>query len=202
LEYYSSKKKELNVKLIYVKFADESGYPTFVTPTSLQNYLTQRSLNQLFVNISVDSVHVNSKLRKSNLNSCATSQDVLDSLIKDIFNNNIPPEYDRVHDYYFITNLEITKPNGDKLGGAHRLNKIGGISVKNFSLIGETTEELIAHELGHWLGLPHTFENGGNIPVINSSQGGTKNNGDNFMDYNLLRERWFRIQLINCTRTK
>jgi hypothetical protein len=41
-------------------------------------------------------------------------------------------------------------------------------------------QKIVVHELGRWIGLPHTFENNNTIPVINSNQGGTNYN---FMDY-------------------
>lgn len=56
--------------------------------------------------------------------------------------------------------------------------------------------ELIAHELGHWLNLPEAFKARGNIIAIISinNEGDTKHN---FMDYNIRRKRWYKIQLIN-----
>jgi hypothetical protein len=59
-------------------------------------------------------------------------------------------------------------------------------------------QKIVAHELGRWMGLPHTFETSNEIPfIINASKGGTNHN---FMDYNIRRKRWYKIQLIKTIR--
>jgi hypothetical protein len=208
LEYYSADARQKSVKLIYVKFSNESDYPNYVTGSRVQNYLNAQSHNQLFINYTIDDttrISLNMKTSYFSGNR-ATSEAIMTVLYDSIIGNGRVQVPGQTYDYYFITNLDITRPDG-KLGGAHYPGSKGGFSVRNFSNIGETNEEFIAHELGHWLNLPHTFESyadNPNIPVINPTdpritggRGATENAGDNFMDYNLRRKRWFKVQLIN-----
>ena len=89
------------------------------------------------------------------------------------------------------------------VGGFHNVGGIGGVRLQlnDKSKYNETEEELNAHELGHWLGLPHVYE--GNkvkgLHVIQFTKAKTApgQSIDNFMDYNLKRKSWFKNQLIN-----
>ncbi len=57
------------------------------------------------------------------------------------------------HDIYFITSV-----NKGQVGGFHNVGYAGGVrTLFPSSSIGETQEEINAHEFGHWLGLPHSF---------------------------------------------
>ena len=109
--------------------------------------------------------------------------------------------YPENYDYFYITDIDR-----EKLGGFHNPGTIGGVQVKyKDSKFNETKEELTAHEFGHWLGLPHVFEDNSNYPeskVIrftknkpSDSENGQSTN--NFMDYNIQRKSWFKNQLIN-----
>jgi hypothetical protein len=198
IECYSAKIEFKTLTLIFVQFKDDATYPNYVTSLGVQNYLNTQSLNQLFVNCSVDEKYATVNLNKSYFSGNNANTSTIMAVLEDsIFNNKVKMDNNNSHDYYCITNLDITMPDGKKLGGAHWKGKRGGYSVKNYSTIGETNEELIAHELGHWLGLPHTFESDNKMPVINSNEGGTNHN---FMDYNIRRKRWYKIQLINIKR--
>jgi len=204
LEYYSADMSPKKITLIYIKFKNESNFPNII-PNNLQTYLREQSLNQLFVKCSIDSIHATINLNRSYFTGNRASSNVIMRILQDSIFDKIGNK--NSDDYYCITDLDITKPDGNKLGGAHYTGSMYGYSVKNNSMIGETDEEFIAHELGHWLNLPHTFEALNNIPIINSNnpastgqRGATENNGDNFMDYNLRRKRWFKIQLINTQR--
>jgi len=106
-------------------------------------------------------------------------------------------------DYYFITNLD----RGD-VGGFHQTGDAGGVqTLWKGSAIGETQEEVTAHELGHWQGLPHTFRvfsatgDVQTIPApflwVTENEKGTR---DNFMDYSVIRKTWFKFHLLNIKK--
>ncbi|QKG81016.1 hypothetical protein [Tenuifilum thalassicum] len=203
LKYYCAEKVTKTIKLIYTKFKDESNFPSYITPTGLSQFLNNNSLNQFFLNIIVDSVHFTSKRYKvATMNGWSNTQ-IIDSLNYEKFgviNGATPAGYSIKDDYFYITNL--VRPGsipGTYLGGFHNVKRPGGVQVRYITTpYNESAEELTAHELGHWLGLPHTFEKNAQVPVIvEPTQGRTK---DNFMDYNVKRKKWFKIQLLNYIR--
>jgi len=200
LKYYCAQKITKKVTLIYTKFKDENSFPSYLTPNEVSQFLNNNSLNQLFINLVVDSIHfISKKYNVNDMRSWTTTQ-IIDSLNTENFGNNIPTIYDAMHDYFYITN--IVRPGSvpnSYLGGFHKIGIPGGVQVKYIvTSYNESAEELTAHELGHWLGLPHTFEKNTQVSVIiEPTQGGTK---DNFMDYNVKRKKWLQIQLLNYIR--
>ncbi len=204
LKYYCAEKVTKTVRLIYTKFKDESSFPSYLTPNGLSQFLNNNSLNQFFLNITVDSVHFTSKRYEvATMNGWGSTQ-ILDSLNFEKFgikrSSEIPVGYSTKDDYFYITNLERPGSTpGTHLGGFHNVKKPGGVQVKyRVSAYNESAEEMTAHELGHWLGLPHTFDKNDKVTIIiEPNQGGTK---DNFMDYNVRRKKWLKIQLLNYIR--
>jgi len=202
LKYYCADKKTKTVKLIYTRFKDENSFPSYITPTGLSQFLNNNSLNQFFLNITVDSVHFTSKYKVTDMNNWTNIQ-IIDSLNYEKFgiqHGETPKGFSTTDDYFYITNMVRSGPTqGSYLAGFHNLNRPGGVQVKYISTsYNESAEELTAHELGHWLGLPHTFEKNTQVPVIvEPVQGSTK---DNFMDYNVKRKKWLQIQLLNYLR--
>jgi len=211
IEYYCREKIIRNVHLIYVKFKDETRYPDYLDYNKLQAYLNTYAMNQLFLNIIVDTVNVNLSLTKKRLYEKVDSimkvnksgdfnQKIYIILIREIYNQKRLVETSPTDDIYLITNLE----RGDT-GGFHGVGVRGGLQLKcNRSAIGETPEELTAHELGHWLGLPHTFRVNSVTGKVQDFPKGftwiTEKEGetwDNFMDYNVRRKTWFRFQLLH-----
>jgi hypothetical protein len=193
LEYYSAEEVNRHVKLIYTKLKDESSYPS-LNHNTVSTFLNNNSWNQLFVNYTIDTMRYASNLTTNQFINAGSFTDgfnrLKDSLVVAGYNlTTIAPTIN--DDYYFITNIQLSNK-----GGGHLPNKKGGISLKFSSAIGETDQEVIAHELGHWLGLIHPFESLGIFPRI-TNQGNTKHN---FMDYDIRRYRWYKIQLRNYRR--
>jgi hypothetical protein len=203
LKYYCADKKTKTVKLIYTKFKDESSFPSYLTPNGLSQFLNNNSLNQFFLNVTVDSIHFTSKRYEVAIMNNWGNTQIIDSLNSEKFgvkHGVTPPGYSITDDYFYITNLErLGSTPGTHLGGFHWPGSPGGVQVKYIATqYNESAEELTAHELGHWLGLPHTFEKNTHVTlIVEPTQGGTK---DNFMDYNVKRKKWLKIQLLNYAR--
>ena len=157
-------------------------------------------MQQLFLDVDVDTVHFTSKRFKSADMKNLSNEQMLDSLNVDMFGVYTPNGYSSSSDYFYITNLEIPSSKPDTyLGGFHCVGDQGGVQVKYISSgVGETPEEQTTHELGHWIGFPHTWKRNGFVRVIvDPNEGGTK---DNFMDYKIRRKKWLKIQLLNHRR--
>jgi hypothetical protein len=203
LKYYCAGKKTKTVTLIYTKLKDESSFPSYLTPTGLSQFLNNNSLNQFFLNVTVDSIHFTSKRYEAAIMNSWGNTQIIDSLNFEKFgvkHGVIPPGYSTTKDYFYITNLERPGPiPGTHLGGFHWPGSPGGVQVKyTATQYNESAEEMTVHELGHWLGLPHTFDKNDKVTIIiEPNQGGTK---DNFMDYNVKRKKWLKIQLLNYVR--
>jgi hypothetical protein len=197
LEYYCKPKVPRCAQLIYVKFADEINYPQ-LNHVSLETYLNTFSMNKLFLNIFIDTVKLESSYSKSYFTG-KSKEFVLGMLISEKnMKFGFPSENENKveNDFYFITNL-------DRGGspGAHLTGDAGGFQAKWLgSPYNETQEEITAHEFGHWQGLPHTFEINRNATfnLIVAPKGSTKSN---FMDYNIQRRNWFKIQLLNLKKS-
>jgi len=202
LKYYCAQKIDKNVKMIYVKTDSTKGYKTNIDNV-IFNYLNTKSLNQLFINV-VREPSYNLDLSANNIESYLSSHSSNYSLgyLSNLYENITHDTIDTSpNDIFFITNYKCKriKPDGttETTGGAHRVNKNGGVLFLSSILDGEAT----AHELGHWLGFFHPFEeNISKLPAIRrigseSSKGKTQNN---FMDYyneNGRRKSWFQYQL-------
>ena len=108
-------------------------------------------------------------------------------------------------DYFFLTNLSISGSTpGTYKGAFHLPGRAGGMQVMpRNTTYSETVEELTTHEFGHRFGLPHTWESNNFIQVIIAGSGLPSAGGltrDNFMDYNVRRKKWLKIQLLNYIR--
>lgn len=199
IEYYCAQQINKRVHLIYTRFMGETTYPSPFTAAQLQTYLNGSALNQFFINVQVDQeqFEVNAE-RVRFLTNITTSTGLFYQLLNRRYNERDLAAFSSTRDFYFVTNIEQRMPGTENyLGGAHLNGSPGGLQVKNKSERNETDAELAAHEFGHWIGLPHTFENNINIPLINTTHGATKNN---FMDYNVNRKTWFKVHLTNTNR--
>jgi len=208
LEYYCATTKVKKVILIYTKFKDESNFPTYLSPSTLQSYMNSNCMNQWFLEFQIDTVHLEFRNRTITQFAGYKTNLIIDSLkIKKFGTKHTVPNYDVNTDYFFITSLEIPSAGTDVWkGGFHYTDQNGGVQVKyRKTTYGETAEELTAHEFGHWLAMPHTWEPGGTLSfaIIGSAPptagGLTK---DNFMDYNVRRKKWLKIQLLSYRRFK
>jgi len=206
LEYYCAEKKTKEVILIYTKFKNENNFPTYLSHSALQSYINANCMNQWFLEFKIDTVHLELRNRTTTQFEAYATNQIFDSLKHRKFGpNNKMTEYNQTRDYFFITNLEIPGTGTDTWkGGFHNRLNNGGMQVKyKAGTYNETAEELTAHEFGHWQGMPHTWERGGRIglAIIGSAPptagGLTK---DNFMDYNVRRTKWLKIQLLKYTR--
>jgi hypothetical protein len=190
--------------LVYTKLKDDNDFPSYLDCEKVKDFLNRKSLNQLFLNVEV----LNSLFTSTQLSLMELGQLDNDELIKKLNKEYNPQGYSRTIDYMYITNLE-RKPIGQSkdrlLGGFHNPSSPGGVMVKFKSTpYNECAEELLAHELGHWLGFPHTFKIGDNyssqiFPVV-APQGGTNGKGNYFMDYDTQRKKWFKVQLEHSNR--
>ena len=155
--------------------------------------MQNKSLNQLFLNINIPpslKIDLSNNHQLSNqLNELIENfQDANKEGAKmlDIFYD----EYNKIKtidsdDVLFMVNKNIKSIKDDERGGFHKTGGIGGVILKS-SL---DSAEAIAHELGHWLDLRHTKDEGTPTSIPESQ---TQNN---FMDYNIKRKSWFRHQL-------
>ena len=157
-------------------------------------------MQQLFLDLNVDSVHCKSKKLKLTDVNTLTNEQILDSLNLEKFGRKQPLGFSSVFNYFYITNLQKHDAQANTyLGGFHWVGDQGGVQVKyQVSSLGESAEEQTTHEFGHWIGFPHTWKKNGFINVvIEPNQAGTK---DNFMDYNIKRKKFLKIQLLHYRR--
>ncbi|NLD47254.1 MAG: hypothetical protein GX660_08645, partial [Clostridiaceae bacterium] len=200
LEFYCAKKIDKEVELIYTMFSDETNYPSYLTDQVLSTFLTTNSMNQLFLNFTVSSTQYSCTTYTTTQMQGLTNQQIIDNLNNDKYGRTTPTGYSSTKDYFYLTNLDIPSLNNPNayLGGFHKVGYPGGVQVKfRTTPYHETAEAATAHEFGHWLGLPHTWDSRGLVPVIHPNEGGTK---DNFMDYKINRKKWLKVQLLNYTR--
>jgi hypothetical protein len=206
VEYYCRNINPRFPKLVYVKFKDETSYPS-LCHNQLQTFLNTSATNQLFLNMTIDTVHLYIDEKKSVFESME-NRELLSRLEISLGRKNPQSlsnaiDWPKTYTVYFITDLVLKGDNvGDFKGGAHRVGAAGGFQARLPAGIRETPQTVTAHEFGHWQGLPHTFRkyNGRiqNIPPpftpLTENTGGTT---DNFMDYGVRGKTWVKLQLIN-----
>ena len=192
LKIYSYPIINKNVQLVYIKWNNTDNHFD-INEKELEKYLQNKSLNQLFLNINIPpslKIDLSNNHQLSNqLNELIENfQDANKEGAKmlDIFYD----EYNKIKtidsdDVLFMVNKNIKSIKDDETGGFHKTGGIGGVILKS-SL---DSAEAIAHELGHWLDLRHTKDEGTPTSIPESQ---TQNN---FMDYNIKRKSWFRHQL-------
>ena len=192
LKIYSYPIINKNVQLVYIKWNNTDNHFD-INEKELEKYLQNKSLNQLFLNINIPpslKIDLSNNHQLSNqLNELIENfQDANKEGAKmlDIFYD----EYNKIKtidsdDVLFMVNKNIKSIKDDERGGFHKTGGIGGVILKS-SL---DSAEAIAHELGHWLDLRHTKDEGTPTSIPESQ---TQNN---FMDYNIKRKSWFRHQL-------
>ncbi|ALO13835.1 hypothetical protein L21SP5_00252 [Salinivirga cyanobacteriivorans] len=192
IEYYCKEKVSKEIKLVYVKCADETDYPELPL-SELETYLNTNSLNQLFLNISVIISQLTSNYNKSFFEG-KDKEFILSVFIHEKYDQAFPiPTTESSDDVYFVSNIQGgTDPAG------HLRGQKGGIQLKLSPNTILSKYEVVAHELGHWLGFPEIFNDDGDSPFtfkIHESQG---QSDYNFMDYDVtVRNSWYKIQLLN-----
>ncbi|MFK7061586.1 fibronectin type III domain-containing protein, partial [Flavobacterium oreochromis] len=226
IEYYCALPVRKSIRLIYTKFSDETNFPNPYSDLDLQNFLNNNSHNQLFIEYTV--TNENLDITTSTKSTFMNGKNTMEALYLGLLNlkygtptgpvlnqNYLPPGIDDANDFYFITNLEKEKFAADGstslgfIGGGHFRSTNGGLFLKTpSSAYNETSLETDSHEFGHWVGLPHTFEekdaNGSVIPkpqpffTVHTNEGDSQHN---FMDYKIKRKTFFKIQLLNRVPT-
>ncbi|MRJ11275.1 hypothetical protein EDL98_09335 [Ornithobacterium rhinotracheale] len=184
--------EEKKLQLIYVKWGKDN-YRN-VSDNQIFNFLKTKSMNQLFFNF------IDKPTYKMDLSKNEKLGKQLDSLLTNYKNTSkegaelltlLKQEYQKENtiidgeDYFFIINRSVTLPDGGELGGFHYTGNEGGVLFK----YKDPADDATAHEMGHWLGLEHTWKEGTPIKIPQSQ---TQNN---FMDYNIKRKFWFEYQM-------
>lgn len=153
------------------------------------NYLNLKSYNQAFRKweLAIDKGGIDSLDITTNYNNSTSSfklnTTVVDSLVETY---KIKNEINKNYYYVFITNLLVSNSNGEQIAG-RVYQRIGSniAAVFNGSKVSTYT-----HELGHNLGLYHTFsESDNNNRLI--PKGATTN----YMDYSFTRNMFFIFQI-------
>jgi len=202
-EYFSAEAIPKDIDIIVTKFSDEDDFPKYHETgyISLQDFLNEQSMNQLFLNFNVNQNEFESKYSKEEIEDMGKTE-ILLLLTEEYFGTKYPEEYGADKDFFFITNLEKEKGVGtNKYTGAfHRISNYGGVHMDNTKTYSGDFFRSTSHELGHFIGLPHTFKDNPNAKVhkiVNPTEGYT---GNNYMDYFIQRNNWFKFQLLNYIR--
>ena len=193
LKVYCYKPMNKKLQIVFVKWGDDNYRKIDIK--EMENYLKNKSLNQLFINIDVninnlDLNNVADKTFTQNIDkliSNYTSSNIEGKQLLDLLLEKYDKNYEKLQntDIFFILNKNIFLSDDNELGGYHYIGKIGGVLFNHDS----SPHENIAHELGHWLGLEHTWKEGTPETI---PKGQTQNN---FMDYFIKRKSWFEFQL-------
>jgi hypothetical protein len=227
IQYFCATPVRKRIKLIYTKFSDDTSFPSPYSANDLQDFLNNNSHNQLFIDYTV--VSENFDVTTSTKKDFVSTKSTMEALYLGLLNlkygtptvpivslSYLPPGIDSANDFYFITNLEKvsaydvdgTTPT-TYIGGGHFMRANGGLFLKTHgSIYNETNLETDSHEFGHWVGLPHTFEERSKDgTIITKPHPFFKvhlNKGEslhNFMDYNIRRKTFYKIQLLNRNTT-
>ena len=193
LKVYCYKPMNKKLQIVFVKWGNDNYRKIDIK--EMENYLKNKSLNQLFINIDVninnlDLNNVADKTFTQNIDkliSNYTSSNIEGKQLLDLLLEKYDKNYEKLQntDVFFILNKNIFLSDDNELGGYHYIGKIGGVLFNHDS----SPHENIAHELGHWLGLEHTWKEGTPETI---PKGQTQNN---FMDYFIKRKSWFEFQL-------
>ncbi len=193
LKVYCYKPMNKKLQIVFVKWGDDNYRKIDIK--EMENYLKNKSLNQLFINIDVninnlDLNNVADKTFTQNIDkliSNYTSSNIEGKQLLDLLLEKYDKNYEKLQntDIFFILNKNIFLSDDNELGGYHYIGKTGGVLFNHDS----SPHENIAHELGYWLGLEHTWKEGTPETI---PKGQTQNN---FMDYFIKRKSWFEFQL-------
>ena len=115
------------------------------------------------------------------------------------------------YDYYFITNISLKQNEGGTFSftpGCHLPAQPGGVQLvipkedMKFDIhvaSFETPEKVTAHEMGHYVGLHHPFEqyikNKTQTNIDHQRVSSPPQKDGNFMDYSIPRRTWFKYQM-------
>ena len=202
LNYICHEIQYRKLHLVFVNFPDSTKWQS-LDPVKFQTYLNSHCMNQLFTKFTVDTIHYTSRRSINNVNYNFHALTFMFLLLLDnnpTFHtqdaNNFIEQIPNDEDYHFLPSLSLSTQ------GRHSIGSHFGYNARFHSTsYSETQEELIAHELGHWLGLHHTFLKPDDVDDydVNSEYSGfilplsaTKGN---FMDYNFHRTYWFKYQM-------
>ncbi|MBR6178475.1 MAG: hypothetical protein IKQ70_11445, partial [Bacteroidales bacterium] len=218
LECYCLAKTEKKLKLIYVKFADETNY-RILNRSAILDELNNHSLNQLFFQFSLES----DKMDFPEPSSKYKNHNQVFNALKDYaVKQGIVDDENSSYDYYFITNISLKEHDGvaeSFTPGCHLTGQPGGVQLVipkedakyDYSVASfETPEKVTAHEMGHYVGAKHPheppprgyglFDDIKNTNINHQRVSSPTQKDGNFMDYSIPRRTWFKFQMADVNR--
>ena len=125
------------------------------------------------------------------------------SLRQECFQYNQKQTENGSGELFFLTKIQKIQGANRYVGGFHSTGGNGGALYTTTESFDKRYDQF-AHEFGHWVGLPHAFrkqpdkseeeKNGTAVAFIVKLMKDTKNN---YMDYDITRKSWTKLQLIN-----
>ncbi len=169
------------IVLVRVKH-DNNGYANYNIGQTI-NLLNQESYNQAYLNwnnTTTDTLNITTQYTANPSLFNSSSKGAIDN-IKDIYEENHTVKVEKY--YVFVTDIRVTKDEGNVAGRAENFN------TNSLVLLKDRGTKTIIHELGHCLGMQHTFSDGQGVRKI------PKGTTNSFMDYSTKRNMFFLFQL-------
>ena len=133
----------------------------------------------------------------------ATWINKIGSLQKESFKYNQKQTENGSGELFFLTKIQKIQGANRYVGGFHSTGENGGALYTTTESFDKRYDQF-AHEFGHWVGLPHAFrkqpdkseeeKSSTAVAFIVKLMKDTKNN---YMDYDITRKSWTKLQLIN-----